>query len=214
MSVQHETKSIPLNRLVLWEGNVRKTAADTGLDELAASIEAHGLLNPLTVGGQFRKKHHVIAGGRRLRALNALAQAGRLPKDWAVPCVVAADADHAELSLAENVVRVAMHPADQFEAWRTLAEQGHEPDRITAGTRARIERPRRMRGQGGDLTSFRPGAPPISQRPPKGAPRRRKGQLRNGGGGLRMGLGSTPSSIPTCLGGAMTASSDRYGTIS
>lgn len=132
MSVTHETKSIPLNRLVLWEGNVRKTAADTGIDELAASIEAHGLLNPLTVGGHFRKKHHVIAGGRRLRALNALAQKGKLPKDWAVPCVVALDADHTELSLAENVVRVAMHPADQFEAWKALADQGQDTDRIAA----------------------------------------------------------------------------------
>lgn len=132
MSVQHETKTIPLNRLVLWEGNVRKTAADTGIDELAASIEAHGLLNPLTVGGHFRKKHHVIAGGRRLRALNALAQAGKLPKDWAVPCVVALEADHTELSLAENVVRVAMHPADQFAAWRALADQGQDTDRIAA----------------------------------------------------------------------------------
>ncbi|MGE7416178.1 ParB N-terminal domain-containing protein [Methylobacterium tarhaniae] len=126
MSVQHETKSIPLNKLVLWDGNVRKTGAETGLDELAASIGAHGLLNPLTVGGQFRKKHYVIAGGRRLRALNALAQAGKIAKDWSVPCVMALDADHTELSLAENVVRVAMHPADQFEAWKALADQGQD----------------------------------------------------------------------------------------
>ena len=40
-----DTTPIPLNRLVAWDGNVRKTAgADTALAEPAASIGAHGLL--------------------------------------------------------------------------------------------------------------------------------------------------------------------------
>ena len=43
-------KEIPLTKLSVWEGNVRKTGIEAGLDELAASIAAHGLLNPLTVG--------------------------------------------------------------------------------------------------------------------------------------------------------------------
>ena len=33
-------------------------------------------------------------------------------------------ADASEISLAENVVRVAMHPADQFEAFRTVIDNG------------------------------------------------------------------------------------------
>ena len=37
------TASIPLNKLTVWEGNVRKTQ-NKGIDELAASIQAHGLL--------------------------------------------------------------------------------------------------------------------------------------------------------------------------
>jgi len=41
-----DTISIPLNKLLAWNGNVRKTAgADTALAELAASIVAHGLIN-------------------------------------------------------------------------------------------------------------------------------------------------------------------------
>jgi ParB family chromosome partitioning protein len=36
----------------------------------------------------------------------------------------AASALISEISLAENVVRVPMHPADQFEAFRTVIENG------------------------------------------------------------------------------------------
>ena len=37
-----DTTSIPLNKLVAWDGNIRKTTgADTALAELAASIAAH-----------------------------------------------------------------------------------------------------------------------------------------------------------------------------
>ena len=39
-----DTTSIPLNKLVAWDGYVRKTAgADTALTELAASIASHPL---------------------------------------------------------------------------------------------------------------------------------------------------------------------------
>jgi len=34
------TTDIPLNKLIAWDGNVRKTAAENGIDELAASIGA------------------------------------------------------------------------------------------------------------------------------------------------------------------------------
>ena len=46
MTTTANITEIPFNKLVLWKGNVRKTGAETGLDELAASIAAHGLLNP------------------------------------------------------------------------------------------------------------------------------------------------------------------------
>lgn len=39
----HETTTITLNKLVAWDGNVRKTGVAEGIDELAASIAAHGL---------------------------------------------------------------------------------------------------------------------------------------------------------------------------
>jgi ParB family chromosome partitioning protein len=119
-----QTNTIPLNRLTAWKGNVRKTGAKEGLDELTASTAAHGLLQSLILreeGGKFV----VVAGRRRLLALKALAKAGKIADDFPVPCItIANDADAAEISLAENVVRVPMHPADQFEAFRTVIDNG------------------------------------------------------------------------------------------
>jgi ParB family transcriptional regulator, chromosome partitioning protein len=119
-----KTIEVPLNQLTAWEGNVRKTTPDAGLKELAASIDALGLLNPLTIK-QAETGFIVIAGRRRLTALYVLAKDGKVPADFPVPCtVVSPDANATEISLAENVVRERMHPADQFEAFKALADEG------------------------------------------------------------------------------------------
>jgi ParB family chromosome partitioning protein len=117
--------TIPLNKLTAWDGNVRKTGRDEGIEELAASIASHGLLQSLVVKPGKRGKYAVIAGQRRLLALQSLAKAGRVDKDHGIDCRIAdGDIDPAEISLAENVVRVAMHPADQFEAFAILIGGG------------------------------------------------------------------------------------------
>jgi ParB family chromosome partitioning protein len=124
---------IPFNKLVLWDGNVRKTGIESGLDELAASIAAHGLLNPLLVRKAAKGKFAIIAGQRRYLALRRLAEAGNLGKTAPVSCHLREDGqDDSELSLAENVVRIAMHPADQFAAWRDLVEKGADIGEIAA----------------------------------------------------------------------------------
>lgn len=102
--------------------NVRQTDSHAAIDELKASITAHGLMQNLVVVPARGGKYHVIAGGRRLAALQALQAEGVLPEDHAVPCQIA-EGDAAEMSLAENTVRVAMHPADEFEAYAALIDK-------------------------------------------------------------------------------------------
>ena len=115
--------NIPLNKLTLWTGNVRKVRSKDGIDALAASIKAHGLQQNLTVRKD-GKSFAVIAGGRRLKALQLLAKEGEIKAGFEVPCRIV-DADNAtELSLVENVMREDMHPADQFEAFRDLVDAG------------------------------------------------------------------------------------------
>ncbi len=57
--------TIPLNRLTAWDGNVRRTGAGDGIEELAASIAAHGLLQSLLVKKTKDGRYAVIAGRRR-----------------------------------------------------------------------------------------------------------------------------------------------------
>ena len=124
-------RPIPLDRLERSPANVRRTAAGkTAFAELKASILAHGLLENLvarSIGpGEDGGEHYaVIAGARRLAVLNDLARDGVLDADHPVPCrIVGNTAIDSELSLAENVVRVAMHPADQVQAFGSLANDG------------------------------------------------------------------------------------------
>lgn len=117
--------SIPLSKLTPWDGNVRRTGASDGLDELTASIAAHGVLQSLVVRKTNRGKYAVIAGRRRFLALSALAEGGTIAADAPVPCrVLPGSVDATEISLTENVVRAPMHPADQFEAFRDLIDAG------------------------------------------------------------------------------------------
>jgi len=124
--------NIPLSKLTAWDGNVRKTQNRAFIDELAASIKAHGLQQNLVVKKQGRK-FAVVAGGQRLKALNLLAGTGAIESNHPVPCKIAdGEIDVTELSLAENVVRDDMHPADQFEAFRLLIDKGAPVEDIAA----------------------------------------------------------------------------------
>ena len=119
-------RNVPLDRLALSSANVRTTRAHADDDkELQESILSLGVLESLLVladdGGSF----HVVAGGRRLAALRKLAENGSIPATCAVPCrVLNPRANAAEISLHENVKRAAMHPADQYEAYARLRNEG------------------------------------------------------------------------------------------
>ena len=132
-----EIISVPLNKLVRSERNVRKTGGES-IDDLAASILAHGLLHNLTVieqrsgKGTSSGKYEVIAGGRRYAALQRLAKEKKLPKTFAVPCLIVEASAAVEASLAENTIRVAMHPADQFIAFRDLVYSGLGVEEVAA----------------------------------------------------------------------------------
>ena len=117
--------SIPLNKLLAWPDNVRKTDSDKNIDGLAASIAAHGLLQSLVVLKDKRGRYAVVAGRRRLLALKSLAEAETIEPNRPIACtIIASDADATEIGLAENVQREAMHPADEFDAFKALTDGG------------------------------------------------------------------------------------------
>jgi ParB family chromosome partitioning protein len=99
--------------------------------DLMASILAHGgVLHNLVVTDGGDGTYRVIDGARRLEALQALQADGKLPADYAVACHVTGEAEALESSLAANTIRLAMHPADEYEAFAKLAGDGQTPEQI------------------------------------------------------------------------------------
>ena len=132
-------RMIPLTKLVLSKTNIRKTAREAEIEELAASIAAHGLLQNLTVrpmldaDGKETGKFEVVAGGRRLKALKLLAKRKVIAKNYPIPCALLGDMVGEEVSLAENIFQCPMHPADQYEAFAKLhADKGMAVEDIAA----------------------------------------------------------------------------------
>ncbi|MBV1829098.1 ParB/RepB/Spo0J family partition protein [Komagataeibacter sp. AV436] len=135
------SRDIPFNRLVLSQSNVRRVKSGLSIEELARDIERRGLLQSLNVRpvldgeGTETGTYEVPAGGRRFRALELLVKQKKLAKTAPVPCVVreAGSTILAEDdSLAENVQRVALHPLDQFRAFRDMLEKGMSEEEIAA----------------------------------------------------------------------------------
>lgn len=133
-----ELLSISLSNLVPSPYNVRRHSAGQ-VDELAALIGSQGLLHPLIVTehiagrGKARKVRFAVAAGeRRRRALLLLQQRGHLPKAHEVLCELVPPERALEVSVAENSGREALHPTDEFEAFKVLIDEGKGVEDVAA----------------------------------------------------------------------------------
>lgn len=125
--------TLPLFSLCLSGLNVRQTERDADIAALAEDIAARGLKQNLVVipahfstseeVDNYGDRFEVIAGGRRYQAMKLLAEDGRLPPDHPVPVMVETRDEARETSLSENLHRVAMNPADEFEAFAAIVDQ-------------------------------------------------------------------------------------------
>ena len=146
------TLFIPLHRLKKSPKNARKTPhPKADIEALAASIAAKGLLQNLVVeperkdDGKETGYYLVTIGeGRRLAHL-LRAKRKEIRKAEPVRCILDTSHNAHEISLAENVIRSNMHPADQFEAFAKLhREEGMAAEDIAArfGVTATVVRQR------------------------------------------------------------------------
>lgn len=144
--------AVPLNKLKKSPRNARKTPhSEAHIEALAASIAAKGMLQNLVVEpetdgeGEPTGFYFVTIGeGRRLAQMLRVKRK-QIRKTESLRCVLDTANDAHEISLDENVTREAMHPADQFEAFRTLAEErGYGAEDIAArfGVTAHVVRQR------------------------------------------------------------------------
>jgi ParB family chromosome partitioning protein len=126
---------VKLAKLVLSPINVRQ-AGDDFIEQLAADIAARGVIQNLIVTPAkkpARGTFAVIAGSRRFRALELLAQRGEVDAAaYDVPVLVLSGTDAAlsETSLAENFQKLAMNPADECRAFQHFLGTGGDIDGV------------------------------------------------------------------------------------
>lgn len=128
---QTEEVSVPLASLIKSPLNVRTVPYSAeSVSELAESIKGVGLLQNLVVHTLPGDRYGVAAGGRRLAALNMLAERGIIPADWPVRVKVIPQELATAASMTENGHRRDMHPAEQIAGFRAMAQEGKKPAQI------------------------------------------------------------------------------------
>ncbi|CAD5735215.1 ParB/RepB/Spo0J family partition protein [Escherichia coli] len=128
---QTEEVSVPLASLIKSPLNVRTVPYSAeSVSELAESIKGVGLLQNLVVHTLSGDRYGVAAGGRRLAALNMLAERGIIPADWPVRVKVIPQELATAASMTENGHRRDMHPAEQIAGFRAMAQEGKTPAQI------------------------------------------------------------------------------------
>ena len=108
---------IPLARIRPNPYQPRKHTETAAIDELAASIREHGVLQPIIVT-EILDGYQLVAGERRYRAA-VLAGLER------IPAIVRqlADRDQLELALVENIQRADLNAMEEAQAYRQLANE-------------------------------------------------------------------------------------------
>lgn len=91
---------------------------DQELEELAASIRQHGIIQPLIVSPNGDGQYTLIAGERRLKA-------SRQARMESVPVVIrhVSDQQQLEWALIENVQRADLSPLEEAEAYHQLTDE-------------------------------------------------------------------------------------------
>ncbi|HSP69778.1 MAG TPA: ParB/RepB/Spo0J family partition protein [Bryobacteraceae bacterium] len=107
--------TLPLNLIQPNPMQPRTVFHPDGLQELAASIRANGIIQPLIVR-QLGDSYQIVAGERRWRA-------ARLAELQEVPVIVqdVADRSMLELALIENIQREDLNPIETAHAFERLA---------------------------------------------------------------------------------------------
>lgn len=108
---------VDIDKIVPNENQPRKYFDESSLNELAESINSHGLIQPLVVNSE-DGNYKIITGERRWRAAK-IAGLSKLPvivKDYSVEEII-------EVSLIENIQREDLNPIEEAEAYNILLKE-------------------------------------------------------------------------------------------
>ncbi|MEU6932858.1 ParB/RepB/Spo0J family partition protein [Streptomyces sp. NPDC046374] len=126
-AVRTEVRTIPLDHIVRNERQPREEFEETALQELADSIAAIGLQQPIVVRQLGGEKYEIVMGERRWRAAQRVAG---LDGITAIVRTYAGEEEVFLAAVAENVVRKDMTLMEEARAYgRIVHEFGYAPER-------------------------------------------------------------------------------------
>lgn len=109
---------VPVSSIEPNPDQPRREVDATTVEELAASIREHGVIQPIVVHALPDGRYQLVAGERRWRA-------ARLAGLSSIPAIVrqVSDEQRLELALVENVQREDISPVDEARAYRVLIDR-------------------------------------------------------------------------------------------
>jgi ParB family chromosome partitioning protein len=117
LTQEGELRVLPIQQIQAGKYQPRRHWNDEALDELAASIKAQGLIQPVVVREIGRNSYELIAGERRWRA----AQRAQLAE---IPALIKKVAEEAvpAMALIENIQRQDLTPLEEADALKRLID--------------------------------------------------------------------------------------------
>lgn len=109
---------IPLSKVTADPDQPRKNFDQDELNQLAASIKEHGVLQPILVVEKIDGGYELVAGERRWRASHIAGMT-------TIPALIKklADQQKVEISLIENIQRQDLDPIEEAFAYKRLMEE-------------------------------------------------------------------------------------------
>jgi ParB family chromosome partitioning protein len=113
-----ELQKLPIEQLKPGRYQPRKDMSPEALEDLAASVKAQGIIQPIVVRPTGKDEYEIIAGERRWRA----AQLAKLDM---VPCLVKSVPDEAAVAIAliENIQREDLNAMEEATALQRLLDE-------------------------------------------------------------------------------------------
>ncbi|MGN6092660.1 MAG: ParB/RepB/Spo0J family partition protein [Luteibacter jiangsuensis] len=113
-----ELRTLPIQQIQAGKYQPRRHWNDEALDELAASVKAQGLIQPVVVRAIGKNSYELIAGERRWRAAQraSMSDIPALVKDVPEQSVLA-------MALIENIQRQELTPLEEAQALQRLIDE-------------------------------------------------------------------------------------------